>query len=103
VLSVNAGDSMGKVLYTMHMRLGIALMAIGGVFLLRGLGFFDNVNFSLVWPSLLIIAGFLLIIKPTYTCLSCGRKGWTHGTACKQCVDSAKKGSSFGKDHQESN
>ena len=78
------------------MRFGIALITIGGIFLLNNLGYFDNVNFSLIWPSLLMIAGILLIVKPTYQCLTCGRRGWTHSATCRACEKACRDGSVFG-------
>lgn len=52
---------------------GIALVWVGVVYLLRNIGIIDVINWSIVWPVLVIIAGFSL--------KHC--KSMMHGVMCK--------------------
>lgn len=42
---------------------GLILMAIGGIFLMRKMEIYSTNVFSVLWPSLVIIVGFLVIFK----------------------------------------
>lgn len=73
-------------------RTGVVLIGVGTIFLLKNLGYLDGVSFSLVWPTLLIIAGIALMIKPSYRCLGCSQKTWS-----SSCGDCSKKEETGGK------
>lgn len=45
------------------MFFGIAIVVIGAVFLLQNLGVISSNVWSIIWPSLLIIAGICMIRK----------------------------------------
>ncbi|HRH26274.1 MAG TPA: DUF5668 domain-containing protein [Candidatus Paceibacterota bacterium] len=68
------------------MRTGIIVLSVGVIFLLKNLGLLDAVSFSLVWPTLLIVAGFALIALPTYRCGVCNKKNWKGNAVCRNCV-----------------
>jgi len=55
---------------------GVILILIGIFLLLSGLGLFAGAISKIFWPIVLIVAGILLIVKP-----SCCR-GKKHGNCC---------------------
>jgi hypothetical protein len=61
-------------------------LSVGIIFLLKNLGFLDDVSFSIVWPTLLVIAGLALIVLPTYRCGMCSKKNWKGHAICKDCI-----------------
>ena len=47
----------------MFMIIGLILIIIGGVFLLKNLGFITEGAWSIIWPAILIVIGLGILLK----------------------------------------
>lgn len=43
--------------------LAYALVIVGGIFLLKNLGFLDMIAWDIIWPVVLVVIGLLMIYK----------------------------------------
>jgi len=56
------------------MKFAVALIVVGGLFLLKNLELFDPFEWGIVWPSALIILGAWMIYRKRDFC-GCGKPG----------------------------